>query len=113
MNQYNNRNKKRRGKREILTCTNCVYFVQGEWSEAAGTAGGCTNTPSWKINPQYEMHVTKNSRLLIMLDRPGCTNDAYIGFYVLKSEGNVTQQIFSFCYQKVVWFDFEFQSFFF
>jgi len=57
--------------------------IFGEWNN--NTAGGCTNHPSWKINPQYVLtiqntNITDNQFSLI-LELPQ-KNDEAIGLYI-------------------------------
>lgn len=42
----------------------------GEWSVADGTAGGHSGYPTWRRNPQYEMHVTRPCNVFVSLSVP-------------------------------------------
>eukprot|EP01130_Rhizamoeba_saxonica_P016287 TRINITY_DN7499_c0_g1_i1.p1 TRINITY_DN7499_c0_g1~~TRINITY_DN7499_c0_g1_i1.p1 ORF type:complete len:1144 (-),score=258.70 TRINITY_DN7499_c0_g1_i1:25-3456(-) len=59
--------------------------MEGEWKN--DTAGGCTNHPTWKNNPQYYFEVTtKNTIPLVLEQHPSDGNLVHIGMYVWKTD---------------------------
>jgi hypothetical protein len=61
--------------------------VKGEWSNAAGTAGGCLNDFTlWRRNIQYALHVTKDINAVLRLRQAPNSAGAFssIGFYLFK-----------------------------
>jgi hypothetical protein len=62
----------------------------GEWSRRGNTAGGCTNFPFWRFNPQYTLEVRQQAAVSFLLSQPSQrqkgTMYPQIGLYVAKSK---------------------------
>lgn len=58
---------------------------EGEWSLAAGTAGGSPMSTTWRRCPQFQLQVLQgggNSRVKISLTQPEQATLPFIGFYI-------------------------------
>jgi hypothetical protein len=62
----------------------------GEWSRKGGTAGGCTNFPFWRFNPQLTLNVPTQAAVSLLLSQPSQrlkgTMYPQIGLYVAKAK---------------------------
>jgi hypothetical protein len=62
--------------------------INNRWTKL--TAGGCSNSPSWRLNPQYKLVINEADTVLIMLAQPEQRTRqkkpyAHIGLYLARS----------------------------
>lgn len=64
-----------------------VYYLIQKGSWKGKSSGGCLNFPSWRYNSQILMTISKPVKVRIELEQLRSTNLHFIGFYVVKSNG--------------------------
>ena len=69
--------------------------LQGEWNES--NSGGCINYATWRLNPQFMLHVHEKVPLLIRLKRkPGKGKLPKAGFYLALNDSKQKKKLFDF-----------------